>query len=302
MLPEWAPQAAPPRLPALHLESLVAARLRDSQKCLDRSDDSKNVQPIPARLTPRGSLIPLTAITADTPLSPETLRPQSGTGEAPETPERRCDHRVVPPETPLACAAKTQLGKDGEQNSLLIRAQAAEQEVRKARMDNKKLEGDVRKLRADAYFQRIGKNLHGARGVTSQKTQEMGHSSSAQDESSADAWAARLLAEERAVKAESEVLRLQTELQAAMIQFSLISDHAGTTTMSEPPPETISSEETPQFQMLPCCRDVCGCLRFYLFPVLCVFWPGRSSRQHSKMVDEKSETPDIKGFCVSGRT
>lgn len=282
-LPE--PAAPPARLPALPLgaESLVAARLRNSKREADMLDGG-DVQAVPARLTPRGSLVAL--------------------AEMPEEAAQVAVARVTPPaDNPVVAAARVALGEgQNNENPFRIRAEVAEQQARKLRMDNKKLEGEIRKLRADAYFQRIGKNVQGPRSAGAGKSQE-GELPASDADTAADI-AARLLAEERAVKAETELLHLHTELQAARIQFAILSDNNGVTTL--PPPESSKGPELPEYKVLPCFRYICGCLRFFilqLFVALCICSRGGASRLHEK-IDEKNETPDnspVKTFCVADR-
>jgi len=300
MLPE--PMQAPPRAPypaippalALDLgpESLAAARL-----CSSKADANlpvvSDVEPVPARLTPRGSLVALAAMPAEPVQVPGT--------------------RMTPQQSALQQAAKVALGHSSGQdanNLLRIRAEAAEQQVRKAHMENKKMEGEIRKLRADAYFQRIGKNIQGPRNVIVEKALESEHAPLAADRSGApetfvnDAWAARLDAEERAVKAEAENLRLHTELQAARIQFAILTDNG--VSVSAPPPESYEFVSASDYKIVPCCRYVCGCFRFFLVKCLLAFCVccRRTQVKHRKMVDGKKElaveTP-VKTFCVVDR-
>jgi hypothetical protein len=172
-------------------------------------------------------------------------------------------------------------------------------------MENKKLEAEVRKLRADAYFQR----LQGPRGTVGEKAEDciLKGSESAASDTSPDICA-RLLAEERAVQAETEVLRLHTELHAARIQFAIISDQNGLSTTSAPPPEErVKTEDLPDYRAIPCFRYVCGCLRFFIlrfFLALCCCFRSRSPRDHSKMDDELKDDPrekSVKTFCVVDR-
>jgi hypothetical protein len=192
------------------------------------------------------------------------------------------------------------VSKDSE-SALRLRAADAEQQVRKLRMENKALEGEVRKLRADAYFRRIGKNLQGGRDAAPEKPRESEHAPVAQ-EAAADAWAAKLLAEERAVKAESEVLRLHTELHAARIQFALLADSSSTTKQAECR-EAVESARPDAVH----CGCVQRCLRFLLhfFITLCVCFCKRPPTRHIKLASGKSNTPEgipVKSFCVADRT
>jgi len=296
MLPEPAEpepiRAMLPRLPLGGADSLAGAAAaaaasaeawpRDHAKGIDQDLDSK-IQPVPARLTPRGSLVALEAHAEDPP-RPVPLQAQS-----------------------VVSAAKVALGEDKDaQNPLRIRAEAAEQQARKLRMENKKLEGEVRKLRADAYFQRIGKNVfHGPRSAASEKPPDS-EKIVGSSEANMDVLAARLLAEERAVKAETEVLRLHTELQAARIQFAILSD--GKPVSAPPPAEDTAGDaaDFPQYGFRPCFRYVCGCLGFTALQLLLSLGVccRRRSKSHSKMEDERSERPGetpIQTFCVVDR-
>jgi len=275
--------------PWQHAESLAASRLRSKTEAEDVPVHG-NVEPVPARLTPRGSLVALAAVPAEA--------------------SQEAAVRARPPDAPVVAAAKVALGAgNNDQSAFRTRAEAAEQQVRKLRMENKKLEGEVRKLRADAYFQRIGKNLQGPRSAGADKPQDSELASGAPDTAAADAWAARLVAEERAVQAETEVLRLHTELQAARIQFAIISDKTGLTTA--PPPESPKlipkGVELPEYDVQHCFRYVCGCLRAVILQFLltfCICFRSRSARKHCKMVDRRSDLPDeapVKTFCVVDR-
>lgn len=174
-------------------------------------------------------------------------------------------------------------------------------------MENKKLEAEVRKLRADAYFQR----LQGPRGTVGEKAEDFILKGSEPVAASSDASTdicARLLAEERAAKAETEVLRLHTELQAARIQFAILSDNNGLSTTSAPPPEeSATTVDLPDYRVLPCFRYVCGCLRFFIMKfllVICFCFRSRSPRKHCKMVEESKDDPrekPVKTFCVVDR-
>lgn len=281
MLPEPAvpdPNARMPALP-LNAESLQAG-FHNSRRDLGLQEE-RNIEAVPARLTPRGSLVAL---------SPP---PPEGAARAPAA------------EAPPPDVALRQSNKD--QNPLAIRAEAAEQQARKLQVENKKLEAEVRKLRADAYFQRIRKNEQVPRCVSMEKAEENQYASSVV-ETSADAWAARLVSEERAVQAETEVLRLHTELQAARIQFAIVADKTGTT--SAPPPPVLDGVENKEFanyKVIPCLRYVFGCLRFFILQkplALCRCFCCRSSKQHRKMIEEGDESPQkppVTTFCVVDR-
>lgn len=285
-----APAAILPSLP-LSAEALAAARSRAASNPLQ---DAMGVEPVPARLTPRGSLVALAAMPAEA--------QQDSSDSALEMPAQ------PPPRMAVATAGKVALGQgnDSQQQHLLrVRAESAEQELRKLRMENKKLEGEVRKVRADAYFSRIGKNVQGPRGM-GEKAQETDQLASAKD-ASEHAWTARLLAEERAVKAETEVLRLHTELQAARIQFTIMSEGA-TTTAPAPDKSSGLAAAMPDYAVFPCCRYVCGCLRFSAIRLFlaccCCLCCKRSSIQHVKMKEPRSEMLEDgikRGFCVVDR-
>lgn len=278
MLPEPSlPRASPAMLPELPLRSAdldalppERARARGGQRARSPPIVAGGIEPVPANVTPRGSIVAISAVQAEAP-------------------------QVLVHEDPVATDASvggcTEVQTE-VQNQLLSRAERAEQEVRKLRMENKKLEGEVRKLRADAYFQRIGKNLHPLRGIAAEKIKDDCERSPA-DPEVGDAFAARLLAEERAVQAETEVLRLHTELQAARIQFALISDQS---TTSAPPPEALKGTEVDDYEVLTCLRHMCGCLRFFLvrifLAIFCCFH-SRSTRLHKKMESGHDEVQDV---------
>jgi hypothetical protein len=182
-----------------------------------------------------------------------------------------------------------------------MRAEAAEREVRKLRMDMKKLEGEVRKQRADAYFQRIQKNVQAPR-APSEIMQEKDAGHAVAQESCNEALALRAAAEERAVRAEAEVLRLHTELQVSRVQFALIQEDHLTTTCT-PPGENSANVEPVEYAVLPCLSYVCGCLLFFLmrfFMALCCCCRFRPREIQAKSLDPKDQQPEvpIKSFCA----
>lgn len=283
------PEPPPAKLPSLPFGA-EEARSRSRSQAADAMD----VEPVPAKVTPRGSLVALAAVPV----------------EAQQDSSARAVHMSAepPPRMAVATAAKIALGEsnDNQQQHLLrVRAESAEQELRKLRMENKKLEGEVRKGRADAYFSRIGKNVQGPRGI-GDKAQETDQVSCAKDTSS-DAWTAKVLAEERAVKAETEVLRLHTELQAARVQFTIMSE--GVTTTAPTPDNSLGlAVAMPDYAVLPCCRYVCGCLRFTAIRLFlafcCCFCCRRSSTKHTQMKDTQGDMREDavkREFCVVDR-
>jgi len=293
MLPEPAVPEPNPRLPALPLgaEALAAARLRERRRDLEMQMGS-NVEPVPARLTPRGSLVALAGGSAEDAHTPVTPPP-----------------RVISQDAPVVSAAKVTVGQaNDDQNPFRSRAEAAEQQASKLRVDNKKLEAEVRKLRADAYFQRLRKSgqAPGPRGEAMDREQEGQDGCSVQD-IAADGLAGRLQAEERAVKAEAEVLRLHTELHAARIQFAILSEKGESLTTCPPPPRaTVEDKEGDAYEVRACLRYVCGCVRFFIFNWILSLYSCiccRPSRKHHKMVDGKEDEPQksVKNFCVVDR-
>jgi hypothetical protein len=170
-------------------------------------------------------------------------------------------------------------------------------------MEVKQLEGLVRKLRSDAYFQRIQKNVHAPHAANG-KGQEADSVVLTQQEHDmrAEASTSRALAEERAVNAEAEVLRLHTELQAARTQFVLLSEQL---TSSAPPPEDSANVESVEYAVLPCLRYVCRCLCFFLMRFLmalccCLRRVRRPQEKDAELENPKDELADvrIRAFCA----
>lgn len=277
MLPEPASSEESPvvLVPALQIasDSLAAEQSRAKKKDLGIDCEIVGVEPVPARLTPRGSIVALEPVAS----SAGKISSTESVGVAGL--QERADH-----------------------GALRLRAESAEKEVRKLRMEVKQLEGQVRKLRSDAYFQRIQKNLYAPR-VATDKGQEDDCLAGAHGEhdASVETSIARALAEERAVNAEAEVLRLHTELQAARTQFVLMSEQM---TSSAPPPEDSTNVDSVEYALLPCLRYVCRCLCYSLmryFMVLCFCLRiRRRSRKNDDLETASDEMAGarIKTFCA----
>lgn len=271
MLPEPVPAAAPVALvPVLALDdgAVAAERLRMSAAGVpEASSAARAVNAVPAKLTPRGSLVTLAAGRAS---------PVTGGSTEPHPPSEKIDSG----------------------HAVLLRAENAEQQLRQLRMENRALEGEVRKLRADAYFKRIGRSGAAIRDASLDGPKE----SIPIGSDSADAWAARQLAEERAVKAEAEVLRLHTELQAARIQFALLNQ------TTAPPPtakdEVSIHEAEDAYQHCRCMKRSLQPITYILLTVFHCFY-NRSPTRHVKMATAQTDMPqpqaEVKNFCVVDR-
>lgn len=268
MLPE--PDAPPQALPALPLAAAIAKHRAVAPPVLEALEG----KPVPAMLTPRGSLVAL--------------------GDAPKQPVAGAAEVNISP------VKGRQIGRQigREPPSLHARAECAEQEVKKLRVEVRKWEAEVRKLRAEAYFNRVAKQAQAPRtadGLASGK--ELIAETRGCSDGSADAWTAKALAEERAVKAEAEVIRLHTELQASRIQFQILTE---TATTSAPPPDPEcpfepEKLETPSYDVGTCMKYVCGCLRFYACRSFFCRCPCRS-RQPTVLKGEDAAPTQVQAF------
>eukprot|EP00427_Karlodinium_veneficum_P049322 CAMPEP_0169244206 /NCGR_PEP_ID=MMETSP1016-20121227/33512_1 /TAXON_ID=342587 /ORGANISM="Karlodinium micrum, Strain CCMP2283" /LENGTH=323 /DNA_ID=CAMNT_0009324573 /DNA_START=68 /DNA_END=1039 /DNA_ORIENTATION=- len=279
MLPEPYPEDSPVVLvPALQIaaESLAVEQSRAKKKELGVDIETVGLEPVPAMLTPRGSIVALEAVPAVATCNQVARMGSNESVRAGDSHDRN------------------------EQSGFRARAEAAEKEVRKLRMEVTQLEGQVRKLRSDAYFQRIQKNLHPR--VVSDKGLEGDAAVGGRDEH--EASLSKALAEERALNAETEALRLHAELQAARIQFTLLSEQ---TTSSAPPPEDCAKVDSVDYAIIPCLRYVCGCIYFYwvrIFMAVCCccfcFRVGRPRENDCDLENPKEKTLDvsIKAFCA----
>mmetsp|Transcript_78239 Transcript_78239/g.135722 ORF Transcript_78239/g.135722 Transcript_78239/m.135722 type:complete len:318 (-) Transcript_78239:244-1197(-) len=265
--------AAPHALPALPIAAAMTAKPKPVAPPVLEAMEGVAV---PAKVTPRGSLVAL--------------------GDAPKQPMAEAAAVNVSPVKGRQIGR--QIGRDPP--SLHARAECAEQEVKKLRVEVRKWEAEVRKLRAEAYFNRIAKQVQAPRSADGMNAGKelFAETRGCIDASTADAWTAKALAEERAVKAEAEVLRLHTELQACRIQFALLTEN---TTTSAPPPDPESQMEAsePSYDAATCLQYMCGCLWFYLWrTVMLIFFcrcPCRSRRAMALKGEDSAATP-VKAF------
>jgi len=296
MLPEPdVPESNPAKVPALPLaaESLAARALQRSKEEAGLAMDAMDVEHVLARLTPRGSLI--------------AVQGQAMSAAAPPLKQLALQTRGEPWPAPpkVALASLKSINPHADSQHLQVRAETAEHEVRKLRMENNKLEGEVRKLRSDAYFARIGKNLKGPHSHVD-KSQGIDELSTANDPS-ADVQASRLQSEQRAVQAEGEVLRLHTELQAARIQFAIIADGASTT-VPDFSPDVRQADELPESACVLCFKRVWHCFQRCLMRCLlvlcCICCCRKSPQKERPMAEAKKGTiaeGAVNNFCIVDR-
>jgi len=191
-------------------------------------------------------------------------------------------------------------GGGGDQSALLARAETAEKEVSNLRIEVRRLEGQVRKLRSDAYFQRIQK----APRAADHEARDGDSVAGVHDEQDlyAEAAVSRAIAEERALNAETEMLRLHAELQAARTQFALLSEQ----TSSSTPPADYVKLDAIDYAVLPCLKYVCKCMYFLVVRVfIAACFCIRLGRPHGKGADlenphDRIPDPPIKAFCADG--
>jgi len=297
MLPEpEVPESNPAKVPALPLvaESLAARAIQRSKEEAGLAMDAMDVEPVLARLTPRGSLI--------------AVQGQSMSEVAPPSKQLALQTRGEPWPAPpkIALASLKSINPHADSQHLQVRAETAEHEVRKLRMENNKLEGEVRKLRSEAYFARISKNLKGPHSHVD-KSQGIDERTIPANDSSADVQASRLQSEQRAVQAEGEVLRLHTELQAARIQFAIIADGASTT-VPDFSPDVRQADELPESTCVLCFKRVWHCFQRCLMRCLlvlcCICCCRKSPQKERPMAEAKKGTiaeGAVNNFCIVDR-
>lgn len=214
------------------------------------------------------------------------------------------------------------LGCGPDNASLRARAECAEEEVRQLRAELRKFVAEVRRLRAEAYRnqqqqqqqqqQTTGSSTQVTSGATVSSTSGTVTSTAevpvggceVSRGDAADALAAQAAAEERATRAEAEVLRLHIELQASRSQIALISEQKTVmlTGLQSTPPMVIRDEELgctmsssappSKYEVGSCLKFSLGCLCFFFIRFL-LFFPNLLF--HGVKADREASSTDESG-------